>query len=301
MTSFLIEEKEAGQRLDEILCAHGASLSRAKCQSLIKEGKALVDGMAQKASFRVKKGQRIECEEYAPPVSSLEPEDIPLDIVYEDECLLVINKARGMLVHPGNGNPDGTLVNASLFHQKELAPSLDPLRPGIVHRIDKDTSGLLVVAKDEESLLFLQSQLKDHTMHREYFALVQGIVAEEGGEIDAPIGRDKNHPTKMAVDLEGKEAKTFFTVKERFFKSEATLLDCRLKTGRTHQIRVHMDYIGHPVIGDPLYGRGNRRLYDQGQLLHASRLSFIHPKTTKEMVFEAPLPDYFSAFLKSLS
>ena len=301
MISFKTEEKDVGKRFDEVLTLHGVSLSRAKCQSLIKEGKAKLDGKETKASLKVKLGQLVECEEYETPVSDLTPEDIPLDIVYEDDCLMVINKPVGLVVHPGNGNETGTLVNALLFHQKQLAPSEDPTRPGIVHRIDKDTSGLLVVAKNEEALLFLQNQLKDHTMHREYIALVSGIIPENAGEINAPIGRDKTHPTKMCIDLEGKEAKTYFEVKARYKKSEATLVDCRLKTGRTHQIRVHMDYIGHPVVGDPLYGRGNRKLYDKGQLLHAYRLSFIHPVSKKEMVFEAPLPKGFEEFLKTLS
>ena len=301
MISFFVEESEAGKRFDELLASHKASLSRAKCQSLIKEGKAKLDGKEAKASSKVKAGQLVECEEYETPKSTLSPEDIPLDIVYEDEALLVINKPAGLVVHPGNGNESGTLVNALLFHQKKLAPSEDPLRPGIVHRIDKDTSGLLVVAKTEEALLFLQNQLKDHTMHREYLALVSGIIPENAGEINAAIGRDRTHPTKMAVDPEGKEAKTYFEVRARYKRSEATLVDCRLKTGRTHQIRVHMDYIGHPVVGDPLYGRGNRKLYDKGQLLHAYRLSFIHPLSKKEMVFEAPLPKEFSDFLATLS
>ncbi len=301
MICFRIEEGDAGKRFDEVLTLHGASLSRAKCQSLIKEGKARLDGKEAKASLKVKLGQKVECEEYESPVSDLAPEDIPLDIVYEDSSLMVINKPAGLVVHPGNGNEKGTLVNALLFHQKKLAPSLDPTRPGIVHRIDKDTSGLLVVAKTEEALLFLQNQLKDHAMHREYLALVMGVIQENGGEINAPIGRDKTHPTRMCVDLEGKEAKTYFEVKERYKKSEATLVDCRLKTGRTHQIRVHMDYIGHPLIGDPLYGRGNRKLFDKGQLLHAYRLSFVHPESKEEMVFEAPLPKEFAYFLKTLS
>jgi 23S rRNA pseudouridine1911/1915/1917 synthase len=301
MISFSASELDEGKRFDEVLFLHGCSLSRAKCQALIKEGKARVNGRSEKASLRIKPGDILECEEYEAPKSSLEPENIPLDIVYEDESLLVINKQAGLIVHPGNGNESGTLVNALLYRQLSLAPSSDPLRPGIVHRIDKDTSGLLVVAKTEEALLFLQSQLSDHSMHREYIALAYGIINEEAGEINAPLARDKSHPTKMAVDNEGKSALTYFKVLKRYPFSKATLLDCRLKTGRTHQIRVHMDYIGHPLIGDPLYGRGNRKLYDKGQLLHAYRLSFVHPLSKKEMVFEAPLPKGFASFLKTLS
>lgn len=301
MNLLLVKSEDQGKRLDEFLSSSGAALSRAKCQSLIKEGKVLVDGKKEKASLRLKEGMEVSYEDYQAPSSELLPEDIPLDIVYEDDDLIVINKQAGLVVHPGNGNPDGTLVNGLLYRQKQLAPSLDPARPGIVHRIDKDTSGLLVVAKTEEALLGLQAQLKDHSMHREYYALAQGIIPEEAGEINAPIGRDKDHPSKMAVVPGGKEAKTFFKVVRRYLKSEATLLDCSLKTGRTHQIRVHLEYIGHPVVGDPLYGRGNRKIYDKGQLLHAYRLSFVHPLTKKSMVFEAPLPKAFSEILDSLS
>lgn len=301
MKSFLVDEQYANKRLDEALSLYGASLSRAKCQAMIKEGKVKVDGKVEKPSLKLKAGQRIDFEEYEPPICQLTPEDIPLDIVYEDESIIIINKPVGLVVHPGNGNPDGTLVNALLYHQKLLAPSSDPLRPGIVHRIDKDTSGLLAIAKTEEALLSLQAQLKDHSMHREYLALVMGIIPEEAGEISAPIGRDKAHPTKMAVTLDGKEAKTYFKVKERFPSSDVTLVDCSLKTGRTHQIRVHMDYIGHPVIGDPLYGRGNRKLYDKGQLLHAYKLTLTHPSTGKPMSFQAPLNEEFLEFLKTLS
>lgn len=301
MTSFLVGPDFAGKRLDEALACFGASLSRAKCQAMIKEGKVKVDGKLEKASLKLKVGQKIEFEDYEAPSCDLAPEDIPLDIIYEDDSIIIINKPVGLVVHPGNGNPDGTLVNALLYHQKLLAPSSDPLRPGIVHRIDKDTSGLLAIAKTEEALLSLQTQLKDHSMHREYLALVLGIIPEEAGEISAPIGRDKTHPTKMAVVANGKEAKTYFSVKKRFINADMTLVDCSLKTGRTHQIRVHMDYIGHPVIGDPLYGRGNRKLYDKGQLLHAYKLTLTHPKSGETMSFEAPLNPEFEAFLKTLS
>lgn len=301
MNSLFALEEDKGKRLDEFLFEHNATLSRSKCQSLIKEGKVLVDGKAEKPSLRLKPGMEVAYEDYVAPLPNLEPQEIPLDIVYEDESLLVINKQAGLVVHPGNGNPDHTLVNALLFRQKQLAPSLDPTRPGIVHRIDKDTSGLLVVAKTEQALLGLQLQLKDHSMHREYYALASGIIPEEAGEINAPIGRDKDKPSQMAVTLEGKEAKTYFKVLRRYLQSGATLLDCSLKTGRTHQIRVHLDYIGHPVVGDPLYGKGNRKLYDKGQLLHAHRLSFTHPITGKGMVFEAPLPEHFLSLLDSLS
>ena len=191
-------------------------------------------------------------------------------------------------------------MNALKFHEDSLANEDDPVRPGLVHRIDKDTSGLLVVAKNDAALEYLSSQLADHTMHREYMALVMGLIDEEDGKIDAPIGRDPKSPTKFAVNTHnGREAITFFHVEKRY-KENLTLISCRLLTGRTHQIRVHLDYIHHPLVGDPLYGAGNENVYKKGQLLHAYRLTFLHPRTHEEVSFEAPLPDYFSELLATL-
>ena len=205
-----------------------------------------------------------------------------------------------MVVHPGNGHYEGTLVNALIGREMALSEG-DPDRPGIVHRIDKDTSGLLLVTKNDNAYRKIQEQLSTHTMHREYYALVKGVILEDDGKINAPIARDKNRPTRNCVDvLHGKEAITFFHVEKRYKESDVTLVSCRLLTGRTHQIRVHMDYIGHPVIGDPLYGTGNRRIYDAGQLLHAYKLTFIHPSSGKEMSFTAPLPEHFEKVLSSL-
>lgn len=299
MKRILVEPDFVDLRLDAFLFKAGATLSRSKAETLIEDGHVIVNGKNVSRSYKVQLDDIIEIEEIEAKPSDLQGEDIPLEIVYEDEDILVINKPAGLVVHPGNGNESGTLVNALLGRGTQLAASSS--RPGIVHRIDKDTSGLLVVAKNDEAMLFLQSQLSDHSMHREYIALVKGIILESDGKIDAPIGRDRIHPTKQAVDLaKGKESVTFFHVEKRYRKSDATLITCRLLTGRTHQIRVHMDYIGHPVIGDPVYGSGNRKLYKDGQLLHAYRLTLTHPKTKKEMTFEAPLPEYFQKVLNDI-
>jgi 23S rRNA pseudouridine1911/1915/1917 synthase len=294
---------EEGMRLDEALVSWGAAPTRSKVQSLIKDGAVTINGKVEKAHCWLKNGDIVNYQIYTEKPLTLDKEDIPLNIVYEDPYLLVINKPAGLVVHPGNGHSSGTLVNALLYHEDELAHEGEEgnVRPGIVHRIDKDTSGLLAVAKTDEAFAGLAAQLADHSMHREYYALVKGIIDEEDAKIDAPIGRDPTHPTKFCVNgLDSREAITYFHVEKRFPISDVTFISCRLLTGRTHQIRVHLDYISHPVIGDPLYGEGNRKIYDKGQLLHAYRLTFVHPITKKEMTFEAPLPDYFTDILNKL-
>lgn len=303
MPSKKIEGKEVGLRLDEALFSWGAASSRSKVQSIIKDGGATVSGKVEKSHYWLKDGDIVNYQIYTDKPLTLDKENIPLDIIYEDNDLLVINKPAGLVVHPGNGHSSGTLVNALLFHEDQLAHEGEEgnMRPGIVHRIDKDTSGLLAIAKTDEAFAGLQAQLSDHSMHREYYALVKGIIDEEDAKIDAPIGRDPSHPTKFCVNgIDTREAITYFHVEKRFPVSDTTLISCRLLTGRTHQIRVHLDYIGHPVIGDPLYGEANKKLYDKGQLLHAYRLSFVHPITKKEMTFTAPLPSYFSDILAKL-
>ncbi len=291
------EQSDIGRRLDEFV-SEKAGWPRGKGNKAVKDGLVKVNGsVIAKPSFSLKGNEDIDVTRPEEPLTDLIPEDIPLNVVYEDDDILVINKPQGLVVHPGNGVPSGTIANALAYRYKNLAG--DPLRPGIVHRIDKDTSGLLAIAKTPLAMEGLGSQLSDHSMHREYIALVYGRIGEEEAKIDAPIARDNRNPMKYRVVGEGgKEAITYLKVIERF--RDYTLIRCRLLTGRTHQIRVHLEYIGHPVIGDPLYGAGNRKLYDKGQLLHAAKLVLKHPKTGEEMAFEAPLPDYFEEIIGAL-
>ena len=297
----IVTSLEEYRRLDEVLLMWEIAPSRSKIQALIKDGKVFVNNKVKNAHTILRKGDIVNYQEYTEKPLDVLPENIPLDIVYEDDDLLVINKPAGLVVHPGNGHSSGTLVNALLYHEKNLASKAGSERPGLVHRIDKDTSGLLVVAKNDFAYEGLASQLVGHSMHREYYALVKGIIDEDDAKIDAPIGRDPTHPTKFCVNgRDKKEAITFFHVLKRFNVSSASLISCRLFTGRTHQIRVHLDYIKHPVIGDPLYGEGNRIIYKDGQLLHAYKLTFVHPRSQKEMTFEAPLPPYFAKIIQEL-
>ncbi len=286
-------------RLDKALTYLLEDASRSKIQTHLDSGLILVNGKVEKASYKLSEGDVITVKDFPNESSDLNPEDIPLDIIYEDDDLIVVNKPKGLVVHPGAGNKEHTLANALKFHSENLSSLNGEFRPGIVHRIDKDTAGLLIVAKNDTAHAFLSSQLVDHTLSRKYFALVLGVISENEGKIIAPIGRDQKFRQKMCVDLlHGKEAETSFKVIERF--SDSTLVECSLKTGRTHQIRVHMNYIGHPVIGDPVYGKGNRALYDGGQLLFAHEIHFIHPKTKKEMTFSVDLPSYFKEILEQL-
>ena len=291
-------EETLGMRLDKALSI-ALSKTRNHIEILFDEGHIWVNGKNEKPSYRVKENDVVEYEEKGLVPSEMKKENIPLDIVYEDEDLMVINKPRGMVVHPANGHHEGTLVNALLGYCTDLSGINGVERPGIVHRIDKDTSGLLVVCKNDFAHNEIAKQLKDKTMHREYYALCKGVIKEDDGKIIAPIGRDPYDRLKMAVDVKnGKEAITFFHVEERF--NQYTLVSVRLFTGRTHQIRVHMHYIGHPLEGDPLYGKKKNLLFQNGQLLHAYRITFIHPRTQKEMTFEVPLPDDFKAVLERL-
>lgn len=299
MNKFVVDQKLANTRLDKALSELLLDVSRTKIKSYLDDGLILVNNKVEKASYKVEENDVIEVADLPKEETDLSAENIPLNIVYEDDDLMVINKPKGLVVHPGAGNKSGTLANGLKFHSDSLSTINGDFRPGIVHRLDKDTAGLLVVAKNDFTHVKLQEQLVDHTLSRKYYALVLGVISEDNGQIIAPIGRDKQNRQKMAVDLRnGKEAETSFRVLKRF--SNSTLVECVLKTGRTHQIRVHMNYIGHPVIGDPLYGKGNRLIYDDGQLLYAHYIKFIHPRTKKALDFDSPMPSYFEDFLKTL-
>ncbi|MDP4125877.1 MAG: RluA family pseudouridine synthase [Bacillota bacterium] len=273
--------------------------SRSFVQDLIGQECVKVNGVPKKANYRVRQGDKIEVEIPNPVESTAEPENIPIEVLYEDEDVLVVNKPQGMVVHPAPGAWTGTLVNALLFYCDNLSGINGVLRPGIVHRIDKDTSGILVVAKNDLAHQRLAAQLKEHTMARRYLALVNGVVSEPSGTVDAPIGRDPSDRKRMAVVTHhSKRAVTHYTVLERF--GESTYLEVRLETGRTHQIRVHMAYVKHPVLGDPLYGPKKNRFGLNGQMLHAARLGFEHPRSGKWMEFNAPVPDLFADLIKRL-
>lgn len=299
MERIKIDEKLVDIRLDKALAILKDSFSRSKIQEYIDNELILVNGKKAKSSYKLSIDDEIIINDIPKEEYKLEGENIALDIVYEDNDLIVINKSKGLVTHPGAGNESHTLANALKFYSDSLSTLNGDFRPGIVHRLDKDTAGLLIIAKNDEAHAFLASQLSDHTLGRNYYALVLGVISENEGKIIAPIGRDDKNRQKMSVNLrDGKYAETYFKVLKRY--SNCTLVDCALKTGRTHQIRVHMNYIGHPVIGDNVYGKGNRKLYDDGQLLFAYKIHFIHPRTKKEMEFSVPFPDYFSKILAEL-
>ena len=300
MNKFVVSDEYSNQRLDKFLSIQFSDLSRTHIAKIIEEGNCLVNSKVAKAGLKLKSGDEVEIN--IPEVKPLEikKEDIPLDVIYEDEDILIINKPQGMVVHPANGNYEHTLVNAVLNYSDDLSGINGVARPGIVHRIDKDTSGLICIAKNDKAHLFLSEQLKDHTMSRTYVALVRGVIPENSGEINLPIGRDPRNRQKMAVTrTNSKEAVTYFIVLQRF--SNNTLVECKLKTGRTHQIRVHLSYIGYPVEGDPLYaGKKYDTLYKNGQLLVATSLKLVHPSSKEEMEFNIELPDYFKEVLSHL-
>ena len=290
-------------RLDAYISKEIEDLSRSMIQKLLEEDKINVNGKIEKPSYKVQEGDIIEVSIEKPKEVKIEAQDIPLDIIYEDNDILVVNKQKGLVVHPANGNPDGTLVNAIMAHCKDSLSGIGgELRPGIVHRLDKDTSGLLIIAKNDKAHIQVSEQIKNREVKKTYIALVRGSIAEDEATINMPIGRSTKDRKKMAVTKNGKEAVTHFKVLNRYTtnKGSYTLLEIKIDTGRTHQIRVHMAEIGHPVIGDSVYSNGKNEFGVEGQCLHAKRLEFVHPITGKEMKLEAPLPKYFQNIIVQL-
>ena len=289
--------EESGQRLDKYLAGEMTDLSRSRIKELVQAGEVLVNGKKSKVSYKVQKGDLIQVTVLPLEPLALEAENIPLDIVYEDEDVIVVNKPQGMVVHPAAGHPSHTLVNALLYHTRDLADSPEGFRPGIVHRIDKDTSGLLMVAKNAVARESLEKQLAAKSNKRQYLAIVHGNFAEEEGTIDAPIGRNPKDRKQMAVVEKGKSAVTHFKVLEQY--QGYSLVECQLETGRTHQIRVHMAYIGHPLAGDPLYGP-RKTLPGHGQFLHAKTLGFEQPRTGEWLEFSVQPPEIFQQTVADL-
>lgn len=297
---FIIEEDMKGTRLDLVLSLLMEEASRSHLQKLIDQGEVTVNGVVNDSKkYKVKAGDLIKVAVPMPIQLDVTPEDIPIDIVYEDEDVLVVNKPKGMVVHPAAGNYNGTLVNAILYHCKSLSSINGVIRPGIVHRIDKDTSGLLMVAKNDTAHRSLAEQLAKHTITRAYRAVAYHNIKEDTGTVDAPIGRDPKNRLRMAVNrINGKEAVTHYKVLERF--GSFTYLEARLETGRTHQIRVHMASIHHPLLGDAVYGPKKKVLGVDSQMLHAKLLGFQHPRTGEYLEFDSQLPDEFTSVLKKL-
>lgn len=289
-----------GERIDKCISNYLESLSRSYIQKIIKDGKAYVNDAVVKANYKVKVDDKVQfkipdCEE-----PDIPPQDIPLDILYEDKDILIVNKPKDMVVHPAPGHYEGTLVNAIMFHCKdELSGINGVLRPGIVHRIDKDTTGSIIICKNDEAHRKIAQQLKEHSITRKYRAIVYGRIMEEEGTVNAPIGRHPTDRKKMAInEKNGKPAVTHYKVLERFDKY--TYIECQLETGRTHQIRVHMTSIGHPLLGDEVYGNAKCPFKLEGQTLHAMTIGFIHPTTGEYVEYEAPLPEYFEHLLQIL-
>ena len=295
----LIVKENNQKRLDSYVTDKLSKLSRTTAQRLIEEGKILVNGKKQKASYKPEEGDVISIEIPEAKDVELKAQDIPVPVVYEDNDIIVVNKPKGMVVHPANGNPDGTLVNAILAMCKDSLSGIGgEIRPGIVHRLDKDTSGLLIVAKNDEAHMNMSKQIQERKVTKKYIALVRGVVAEDEATIDLPIARSTKDRKKMAIDPKGKNAVTHFKVLKRY--DNYTLLELKIDTGRTHQIRVHMASIGHALLGDEVYSSAKSPYKLQGQTLHARVLGFIHPRTNKYIEFEAPLPDYFEKVLSDL-
>ena len=296
---FVVQKNEEGIRLDKYISTKDDRISRSSVQRRIEEGGILVNNEIVKVSYKVMEKDIIIIKEEKPKEVEIKAEEIPLDIVYEDDDIIVINKQKGLVVHPGNGNPDGTLVNAIMAHCKgSLSGIGGKIRPGIVHRIDKDTSGLLIVAKNDEAHIDVSNQIKEHLVKKTYVALVRGVIRENEATINIPIARSINDRVKMAVSKRGKDAVTHFKVLKRY--NGFTYIEVNIETGRTHQIRVHMSHIGYPIVGDGVYSNGKNPFGVEGQMLHSAKLEFVHPRTKQKMNLEAKLPNYFEEVLNKL-
>ena len=299
MNKYIVKKEDENKRIDKLISEKYDNISRVTIQRMINEGNLLVNNNKIKSSYKVNIGDTIEFSLYEPEELNIKAQDIPLNVIYEDNDIIVINKEKGMVVHPGNGRTEGTLVNALMSRCKESLSGIGgKIRPGIVHRLDKDTSGIIIVAKNDKAHINLSEQIKNRKVNKYYVALVRGNVTENNATINMPIARSSKDRKKMAVSEKGKEAITHFKVLKRY--NGYTLLEVKIDTGRTHQIRVHLSEIGYPVVGDEVYSNGKNKFGVKGQCLHAKRIEFIHPVTNKKMVLEAELPVYFKNILKEL-
>ena len=299
MKEYIVSQEEKGKRLDTYIPSVDTDITRTSAQRLIEDGNILVNGKNAKVSYKIQENDKISVEIPEPKQIELKAQNIPIEIIYEDSDIIVVNKPKGMVVHPANGNPDGTLVNAIMAICKDSLSGIGgEIRPGIVHRIDKDTSGLLIVAKNDNAHVKMSEQIKNHEVKKTYIALVRGVFKENEATIDMPIGRSTSDRKKMAVNKNGKNAITHIKVLKRFDKY--TLLKVNIETGRTHQIRVHLSHIGYPIVGDYTYSNGKNEFDVIGQCLHAQKLEFKHPITQKDMCLEAELPQYFKDILDKL-
>lgn len=299
MKEYIVSQEEKGKRLDTYIPSVDTDITRTSAQRLIEDGNILVNGKNAKVSYKIQENDKISVEIPEPKQIELKAQNIPIEIIYEDSDIIVVNKPKGMVVHPANGNPDGTLVNAIMAICKDSLSGIGgEIRPGIVHRIDKDTSGLLIVAKNDNAHVKMSEQIKNHEVKKTYIALVRGVFKENEATIDMPIGRSTSDRKKMSVNKNGKNAITHIKVLKRFDKY--TLLQVNIETGRTHQIRVHLSHIGYPIVGDYTYSNGKNEFDVIGQCLHAQKLEFKHPITQKDMCLEAELPQYFKDILDKL-
>jgi len=299
MKEYIVSQEEKGKRLDTYIPSVDTDITRTSAQRLIEDGNILVNGKNAKVSYKIQENDKISVEIPKPKQIELKAQNIPIEIIYEDSDIIVVNKPKGMVVHPANGNPDGTLVNAIMAICKDSLSGIGgEIRPGIVHRIDKDTSGLLIVAKNDNAHVKMSEQIKNHEVKKTYIALVRGVFKENEATIDMPIGRSTSDRKKMSVNKNGKNAITHIKVLKRFDKY--TLLKVNIETGRTHQIRVHLSHIGYPIVGDYTYSNGKNEFDVIGQCLHAQKLEFKHPITQKDMCLEAELPQYFKDILDKL-